>query len=63
MPQVIISEQARKDLQRLQLFLKKKNALAARKAAEIIIRGIRLLETTPGVGRPVEHLPWPTTSW
>ncbi|WP_158782775.1 type II toxin-antitoxin system RelE/ParE family toxin [Pantoea sp. BAV 3049] len=57
MPQVIISVLARRDLQRLQGFLKKKNALAAKKAAETLIRGIRQLETSPDIGRPVEHLP------
>ncbi|WP_114195243.1 type II toxin-antitoxin system RelE/ParE family toxin [Edaphovirga cremea] len=57
MSQVIVSRRARLDLQRLQDFLKKKNALAAKKAAEIMIRGIRQLESLPDIGRPVEHLP------
>lgn len=57
MPQVIVSGRARQDLQRLQDFLKKKNVLAAKKAAEILIRSIRQLETLPDIGRPVEHLP------
>ncbi|CAI1964701.1 Toxin RelE3 [Serratia entomophila] len=57
MPQVIISAPARRDLQRLQDFLKKKNRLAAKKAAESLIRGIRQLEKLPNIGRPVEHLP------
>lgn len=57
MSQVVVSESARKDLQRLQNFLKTKNVLAAKKAAEIIIRGIKQLQTSPTIGRPVEHLP------
>lgn len=57
MPQVIISESARQDLQRLQDFLKTKNTLAAKKVAEILIRAIRMLQTMPDIGRPVAHLP------
>ncbi|WP_197730557.1 hypothetical protein [Pectobacterium zantedeschiae] len=41
MPQVIVSGHARRDLQRLKDFLKNKNALATKKAAEVLIRGIR----------------------
>lgn len=57
MPQVIISESARQDLQRLHDFLRTKNVLAARKAAEMLIQGIRQLEALPNIGRPVAHLP------
>lgn len=57
MPQVIVSESARQDLQRLQEFLKAKNVLAAKKAAEMLIRGVRQLQTMPEVGRPVANLP------
>ncbi|ACT11480.1 type II toxin-antitoxin system RelE/ParE family toxin [Pectobacterium aroidearum] len=57
MPQMIVSESARRGLQRLQDFLKNKNALAAKKAAEVLIRGIRQLAALPNIGRPVEHLP------
>lgn len=57
MPQVIVSESARQDLQRLQEFLKAKNVLAAKKAAEILIRGIRQLQSMPKIGRPVANLP------
>ena len=57
MPQVILSTPAQRDLQRLQNFLKKKNRLAARKAADVLIRAIQQLETLPDIGRPVAHLP------
>lgn len=57
MPQVIISESARQDLQRLQDFLKTKNALAAKKVAERLISAIRMLQIMPDIGRPVAHLP------
>ena len=57
MPQVIISASAQRDLQRLQDFLKTKNALAAKKAAGLLIRGIQQLAKLPEIGRPVAHLP------
>lgn len=57
MPQVIVSDSARQDLQRLQNFLKTKNTLAAKKVSEVLIRGIRQLQTFPEMGRPVAHLP------
>lgn len=57
MPQVIISRVARQDLQRLQDFLKTKNVLAAKKIADLFIKGIRQLETSPGIGRLVEYFP------
>jgi plasmid stabilization system protein ParE len=56
MPQVILSAPAQRDLHRLQRFLKQKNSLAAKKAAETLIQGIRQLEMFPHVGRPVDHL-------
>ena len=57
MPQVIITESARRDLQRLQDFLKTKNTLAAKKVADVLIRAIRMLQSMPEIGRPVPHLP------
>ena len=63
MPQVIVSTSARHDLQRLQDFLRKKNRLAAKKAAETLINGIRKLESLPDIGRPIEHLPLDYQEW
>lgn len=63
MPQVIVSATARHDLQRLQDFLQKKNQLAAKKAAESLINGIRKLESMPDIGRPNAHLPLDYQEW
>ncbi|ACQ67655.1 plasmid stabilization protein [Candidatus Williamhamiltonella defendens] len=56
MPQVIIQKRAQEDLVRLQAFLKRKNPLAARKAAKAISNSIKLLIDMPSIGRPVEGL-------
>ncbi|WP_313069412.1 type II toxin-antitoxin system RelE/ParE family toxin [Atlantibacter hermannii] len=56
MPQVIVAASAKRDLQRLHDFLKNKNAHAAKKAAEILIRGIQHLQNVPHIGRPVGDL-------
>lgn len=50
MPQVIVSDSAREDLQRLQNVLITKSPLAAKKAAGMLIRGIRQLESVPQAG-------------
>jgi len=57
MPQVIVSQHAQRDLQRLQEFLSRKNRLAARKVSEALIRAIMQLGNLPDMGRPVAHLP------
>jgi plasmid stabilization system protein ParE len=56
MPQLIWSEQALKDVQRLYRFLSPHNLDAARRAATAIRHGVRLLEQQPGVGRPMADM-------
>lgn len=51
---MIVSTSARHDLQRLQDFLRKKNRLVAKKAAETLINGILKLESLPDIGLPIE---------
>ena len=56
MPQLIWSEQALKDVQRLYRFLSAHNLEAAKRAATAIRQGVRLLEQQPGVGRPMADM-------
>lgn len=41
------------DIERLHVFLNKKDSTAARQAAYAIFKAIALLETTPRIGRPM----------
>jgi toxin ParE1/3/4 len=50
---VVWRERALEDISRLYDFLFEKNQEAARKAAQIILRGSSLLEDTPRLGRPM----------
>jgi plasmid stabilization system protein ParE len=56
MPQLIWSEQALKDVQRLYRFLSLQNPDAARRAATAIRHSVRLLQHQPGVGRPMADM-------
>ena len=56
MPQLIWSEQALKDVQRLYRFLSPHNPDAARRASTAIRNGVRLLEQQPSVGRPMADM-------
>ncbi|PCK03769.1 MAG: plasmid stabilization system [Alteromonadaceae bacterium] len=47
---------ASKDVFRLRAFLKSKNPVAAQRAAQRILEGVRMLEDNPGAGAPVEDL-------
>lgn len=57
MPRVIITENAAQGLERCRRFLAEKNPQAARRAAEAIGRQFMLLETNPGIGRPLADHP------
>jgi plasmid stabilization system protein ParE len=54
MPQVRFARHAQADLRRLHDFLVVKNPGAATRARTAIVEAIRLLETQPEIGRPVE---------
>ena len=56
MPQVIITQAALADIQRLRNFLRSKDAGAAREAGKVIIQAIQSLRQFPGRGRGVEWL-------
>lgn len=63
MPQVIFSPAAIRDLQRLRDFLTPKNPLAAKRAGETIIAGVRTLGLHPHMGRLIEDLPEQYREW
>jgi len=50
---VVWRERALADTERLYGFLYEKNEEAARKSAQVILRGSLLLKTSPRLGRPV----------
>ena len=57
MPRVIVTENAAQGLERCRRFLAEKNPQAARRAAQAIERQFMLLETNPGIGRPLADHP------
>ena len=57
MPRVIVTENAAQGLERCRLFLAEKNPQAATRAAQAIGRQFMLLETNPGIGRPLADHP------
>ena len=56
MPQVIYAPGAIRDLQRLREFLRPKNPVAAKRAAETIMKAVQVLGQQPQIGRPVEDM-------
>jgi len=52
MPRVIFTEGALPELERCRKFLKDKNPLAMKRAAQVIQQQFALLETKPEIGRP-----------
>jgi plasmid stabilization system protein ParE len=56
-PQVIVTDDAARGIERCRRFLVGKNPRAARRAGEAIARQLRLLETFPEIGRPHADLP------
>jgi plasmid stabilization system protein ParE len=63
MPQVIYSSGAIRNLQRLRDFLRPKNPLAAKRAAESILKAVDVLRHQPQIGRPVEDMPDEYREW
>ncbi|CDM55926.1 MULTISPECIES: type II toxin-antitoxin system RelE/ParE family toxin [Rhizobium] len=63
MPQIIFSPAAVRDLERLREFLRPKNPLAAKRAGETILKGLRALGAHPYMGRLVEDLPDQYREW
>jgi plasmid stabilization system protein ParE len=57
MPRLIITPGVAQGLERCRHFLKEKNPHAAIRAAQAIERLLTLLETEPGIGRPLEDMP------
>jgi len=56
-PRVIIAEGAAHGLERCRRFLVEKNPRASIRAGQAIEHQFTLLETEPGIGRPVDDLP------
>ncbi len=63
MSRVRYAPAAIRDLQRLREFLRPKNPAAARRAGEIILKAVRILENQPQMGRPVEDMPSEYRDW
>lgn len=63
MPQVIFSPAAIRDLERLREFLRPKNASAAKRAGETILKSLQALGVNPRAGRLVEDLPEQYREW
>lgn len=63
MPQVRYAPGAIRDLQGLREFLRAKNPAAARRAAEAIVKAMRLLGQQPRIGRPAEDMPEAFREW
>jgi len=57
MPRIVITEGAARGLERCRQFLSEKSPLAARRAAQSILRQFASLETSPYIGRPLDSLP------
>lgn len=63
MPQVIYATGATRDLQRLREFLRSKNPVAAKRAAETIMKAVQVLGLQPQIGRPVEDMAEDYREW
>ena len=63
MPRVIYTPTALRDLQRLREFLRSKNPVAAKRAAQAIIHGADALGSQPHIGRPINDLPEEFRDW
>lgn len=55
MPQVKFAPAALRDLEQLREFLRPKNPAAARRAAAVITKAVKVLGQHPQIGRPVEE--------
>jgi len=63
MPQVIYAVGAIRDLQRLREFLRPKNPVAAKRAAETIVKAVQVLGLQPQIGRPIDDMPEDYREW
>ncbi|MGD0732777.1 MAG: type II toxin-antitoxin system RelE/ParE family toxin [Terracidiphilus sp.] len=63
MPRLKWSPQALRDVERLHDFLAEKSREAARRAAEAILQGVKLLGKHPEIGRPAEGLSTEFREW
>jgi plasmid stabilization system protein ParE len=63
MPQVIYAPGAIRDLQRLREFLRPKNPVAAKRAADTIVKALQVLGLQPQIGRSVEDMPDQYREW
>jgi plasmid stabilization system protein ParE len=63
MAQVRFAPGALRDLQRMRDFLKPRNPAAAGRAAETIVKALRVLGHRPHIGRPVDDLPDEYREW
>ena len=57
MPQVRFSKRALLDMRRLREFLRPKSQIAAKRAAQAIIKSVQVLGQHPRIGRPIPHMP------
>ncbi|MBU1395688.1 MAG: type II toxin-antitoxin system RelE/ParE family toxin [Gammaproteobacteria bacterium] len=55
MPQVKFAPAALRDLEQLREFLRPKNPAAAKRAAAVITKAVKVLGQHPQIGRPVEE--------
>lgn len=63
MAQVRFAPGALRDLQRMRDLLKPRNPAAAGRAAEAILKALRVLGHRPHIGRPVDDLPDEYREW
>jgi plasmid stabilization system protein ParE len=63
MPKVMYSPLAILDLKRIQDFLLPKNPLAAKRAAETILKNLKILSFQPEMGRLIDELPDEFREW
>ncbi len=61
--QVIYAPSAVRDLERLREFLRPKNPVAARRAAETIMKAMQVHGLQPQIGRPVDDMPDEYREW
>jgi len=59
MVQIVYTQEAIEDLQRLRTFIAEKNPLSAQRIARDLIRRIKALQEMPMMGRPVASAPEP----
>ena len=63
MPHLIFAPGAIRDLQRLREFLRPKNPAAAKRAADTIIKAVKVLGHQPQIGRPVADMAVQYREW